>query len=129
VRRLFTTFAYGLPGIGLLVLRLAAGSALIGHSGAALAAGASLDGGVLHALCALLGLLLVAGLWTPIAGVLAAAAAAWNAYASPGDVGFYALLATIAIALALVGPGAWSIDARLFGMRQIKIPTGRQKSQ
>lgn len=80
-------------------------------------------------LCALLGLLLVAGLWTPIAGVLAAAAAAWNAYASAGDVGFYALLGTIAIALALVGPGAWSIDARLFGMRQIKIPSGRQKRQ
>lgn len=129
MRRLFTTFAYGPPGIGLLVMRLGAGSALLGHSCAALAAGASLGGAAVQGLCALLGLLLVAGLWTPIAGVLAAAAAAWNAYASPGDVGFYALLGTIAIALALVGPGAWSIDARLFGMRQIKIPTGRQTRQ
>lgn len=129
MRRLFTTFAYGLPGIGLLVMRLGAGSALIGHSYAAFAAGASVGGGAVQALSALLGLLLVAGLWTPIAGVLAAAAAAWNAYASPADVGFYALLGTIAIALALVGPGAWSIDARLFGMRQIEIPDGRQKRE
>ncbi len=110
-------------------MRLGAGSALIAHSWAAFAAGASLGGGAVQGLCVLLGLLLVAGLWTPIAGVLAAAAAAWNAYASPGDVGFYALLGTIAIAVALVGPGTWSIDARLFGMRQIKIPSGRQKRE
>ena len=110
-------------------MRLGAGSALIGHSCVAFATGASLGGGPVQALCAVLGLLLLAGLWTPIAGALAAAAAAWNAYASPGDVAFYALLGTVAIALALVGPGAWSIDARLFGMRQIKIPNGRQESQ
>ena len=110
-------------------MRLGAGGALIAHSCAAFAAGSSLGGGVVQALCGLLGLLLVAGLWTPLAGVLAAAAAAWYAYASPGDAGFYALLGTIAVALALVGPGSWSIDARLFGMRQIRIPSGRQKSQ
>lgn len=110
-------------------MRLGAGSALLGHSCAALAAGASLGGAAVQGLCALLGLLLVAGLWTPIAAMLAAAAAAWDAYSNPGDVGFYALLGTIAIALALVGPGAWSIDARLFGMRRIKIPNGRQKGQ
>lgn len=110
-------------------MRLGAGSALIGHSCAGLAAGASLGSGAVQALSALLGLLLVAGLWTPAAGLLATAAAAWNAYASPGDAEFHALIAAIAIALALLGPGAWSIDARLFGMRQIKIPNGRQKRQ
>jgi hypothetical protein len=122
VRRLFTTFAHGLPGVGLLVMRFGAGGALIGHGCAALTAGPSLGGGALQALFALLGLLLIAGLWTPVAGVLAAAAAAWNAWVSPADAGFHGLVATLAIALALVGPGAWSIDARLFGMRRIRIP-------
>jgi putative oxidoreductase len=129
VRRLFSTFAHGPPGIGLLVMRLGAGSALIGHSCAGLAAGASLGSGTVQALSALLGLLLVAGLWTPVAGVLAAATAAWNAYASVGDAEFHALIGATALALALLGPGAWSIDARRFGMRQIKIPNGRQKRQ
>ena len=129
MKRLFTTFAHGLPGIGLLVMRLGAGGALIGHSCGAFAARTSPGSGAVQALSALLGLLLIGGIWTPIAGVLAAAAAAWNAYTSPDDVGFYALLGTIAIALALVGPGAWSIDARLFGMRRIKIPNDTQKRQ
>ena len=110
-------------------MRLSAGSALIAHSCAGLTASASLGSGVVQALSALFGLLLVAGLWTPVAGLLAAAAAAWNAYASLGDVEIHALIAATAIALALLGPGAWSIDARLFGMRQIKIPNGRQKRQ
>ena len=77
-------------------MRLGAGSALIGHSCAGLAAGASLGSGAVQALSALPGLLLVAGLWTPAAGLLAAAAAAWNAYASPGDAEFHALIAAIA---------------------------------
>jgi len=31
------------------------------------------------------------------------------------------MLATLAIALALIGPGAWSVDARLFGWKRIDI--------
>ncbi len=33
----------------------------------------------------------------------------------------FVLLATIGAAQALVGPGAWSIDARLFGWKRIDI--------
>ncbi len=67
-----------------------------------------------------LGLLLLAGLWTPVAGTLVAAEALWNVFAS-GHPWRWIMLATLGAALALIGPGAWSIDARLFGWRRLEI--------
>jgi putative oxidoreductase len=32
------------------------------------------------------------------------------------------ILATLAISLAMIGPGAWSIDARLYGRKQLLPP-------
>jgi hypothetical protein len=32
------------------------------------------------------------------------------------------MLAAVGAALAMVGPGVWSIDARLFGRKRIDIP-------
>jgi len=58
-------------------------------------------------------LLLLVGYMTPIAGALAAAYGLVGA--SPVDL----YLFVIAAAIVLVGPGAFSIDARLFGRRQI----------
>jgi len=67
-----------------------------------------------------LGLLLLAGLWTPVAGALLAAEALWNVFSS-GHPWRWIMLATLGAALALIGPGAWSIDARLFGWRRLEI--------
>jgi hypothetical protein len=67
------------------------------------------------------GLCLAAGLWTPIAGALVAASGVWSAFVQPGDPLARVLLATIGAALALIGPGAWSIDARLFGWKRIDV--------
>lgn len=66
-------------------------------------------------------ILLIAGLWTPIAGALVALIELWNAYSRPEDLWFYILLGTLSVALALLGPGAWSADARLFGWKRIDI--------
>lgn len=68
-----------------------------------------------------LAILLLAGLWTPVAGALVALIELWNAYSRPGDPWFYILLGTLGVALALLGPGAWSVDARLFGWKRIDI--------
>jgi hypothetical protein len=43
-----------------------------------------------------------------------------------GAVGPHALLAAIGLCLALLGPGAWSIDARLFGRRRVEIKQLRE---
>jgi len=69
----------------------------------------------------LLGVLLLAGLWTPIAGALVAVITIWEMVSHPACRPQYVSLSIIAAALALLGPGAWSVDAWLYGWKQIKI--------
>jgi len=65
------------------------------------------------------GILLLAGLWTPIAGTIVALIELWKIFAVPNDAWSYLFAATLAGGLALIGPGAWSLDARLFGWKRI----------
>lgn len=76
------------------------------------------------------GLLLMLGLLTPVAGVLApilAAAVAfeWALPPSPWSVQIRAValpFSAIALSLVALGPGAYSLDARLYGVKQLRIP-------
>jgi putative oxidoreductase len=68
------------------------------------------------------GLLLLVGLWTPVAGALVAAIEVWKLFLHVGDPWIYVLLGTLGAALTMLGPGAWSIDARLFGWKRIDLP-------
>jgi hypothetical protein len=69
-------------------------------------------------------ILLFAGLWTPISGALASVLSFWNLISKTGDPWVNILLAAIGAAMALLGPGAWSVDARLFGWKRIDLPDG-----
>ena len=62
------------------------------------------------------GILLMLGFWTPIVGTVAVLVEAWKFLTLPGDRWLWLLLGTISAALAMLGPGRWSIDARLFGV-------------
>jgi uncharacterized membrane protein YphA (DoxX/SURF4 family) len=66
--------------------------------------------------------LLLVGLWTPVAGVLMAIAEFCLAFSHPTDPWMHILLGALGAALAMLGPGAWSVDARLFGRKRIQIP-------
>jgi uncharacterized membrane protein YphA (DoxX/SURF4 family) len=44
-----------------------------------------------------------------------------------GDTWIHVFLAAIAASMAMLGPGAWSIDARLFGRKRIDIDRTRGK--
>ena len=105
-------------------MRVAAGSALLLHGIAALANGAPIAAVALHSACAAMGVLLALGLWTPAIGALAAIGAALHGFFSPADASFYLLLATLCVSLALLGPGVWSVDARLFGWRRVEFRNG-----
>ena len=47
---------------------------------------------------------------------------------TPSDLGVDILLGTLGTALALLGPGAWSVDARLFGWKRVEIRNGNGTS-
>ena len=129
MRRLFSTFAHGVPGIGLLLLRLTTGGALIYHGVTPLVRHAPFAPAAVRALLILLGVLLLAGLWTPIAGALVAVITLWEMVSHPAFRSQFAWIAIIVAALALLGPGAWSVDAWLYGWKQIKITDRRPSGQ
>lgn len=113
VQRLFSTFPTGGAGIGLLLLRLTAGFCLVIRNRT------SFDGTwpaiSIGSTAVLSAVLLVVGFLTPVAGILAVAAALL------GNGSSGVALALVAAALVLLGPGAYSVDGRLFGRREIVI--------
>jgi putative oxidoreductase len=126
LQRLFSTFADGWPGVGLLLLRLLTGAALIHFGIANLREARPLTTVVLQIIGVGAGILLLVGLWTPVAGTLAAIVKVWIALSRflshSGDPWIAIIQAVLGAVLAMVGPGAWSIDARLFGRKRIDIP-------
>jgi putative oxidoreductase len=121
MRYLFSTFPGQWPGLGLLLLRLAqAVSSVFDVRFYPWGLG---EGVALAILCAQLltsGLLAV-GLWTPMVGVILAVAESIRVIAGESIDGRPATLAVIGLSLAMLGPGAWSIDARLFGRKRIDL--------
>ena len=74
------------------------------------------------------GILLIVGLWTPIAGTSIALIEIWKMLTVAGDKWVWLLLGTVGAAVAMLGPGLRSIDARLFGWRRIEAPPRKTTS-
>ena len=120
LQRLFSTFADGWPGVGLLLQRLLAGAVLLYQGITCVSSTTACALIVPQAVGAVAGAFLLIGLWTPVAGTLVAMADAWLVWSSAGNAASSVLLAVLGGTLAMIGPGAWSIDARVFGRRHIE---------
>jgi uncharacterized membrane protein YphA (DoxX/SURF4 family) len=140
LQRLFSTFPGGWPGVALLLLRVTIGVTSAAQGAFYLPHDGTWTLGPLFA-CLLLGIsgaCLLIGFLTPyVSGLIGvgsiASATSW--FPTPtgslldGKVASLEMI-VMAVAVALLGPGAFSVDARLFGRREIVIPppTARPKS-
>ena len=120
MQRLFSNFADGWPGRGLLIQRLLVGLALLYIDFACLSATPGCMAAVSKSIGAVAGLMLIAGLWTPIAGFLIVGAEGWIALSSANA--FSVVLGVLGLTFAMIGPGAWSVDALLYGRKHIAFP-------
>ena len=122
MQRLFSTFPEGWPGTGLVFLRTVAAILPVQQGIAGLLTAPLEALAIVQLAAAGAAALLMVGLWTPVAGVLMAIAELCLAFSHSTDPWTHILLATLGAALAMLGPGAWSLDARLFGRKRIHIP-------
>jgi uncharacterized membrane protein YphA (DoxX/SURF4 family) len=74
---------------------------------------------------AVAGVFLSVGLWTPVAGAATAMIGLWSMFSGAGDPWSQLQLAILGAGLAMIGPGALSVDVRLFGRKRIDLPNGR----
>jgi putative oxidoreductase len=114
-------FPNGWPGIGLLLLRLVSGIFLIHDGVAELMRTPQWEAAIRESLATGLGLFLLVGLWTPVAGLLVVIVESWAVMSATESLRGCILLASLGAALAMLGPGVRSIDAHLFGRKRIDI--------
>jgi putative oxidoreductase len=108
-------------------MRVVAGSALVVRAGLTLWSDPPPLNVIIPAMLLIgAGVLLIAGLWTPIAGTLVALTEIWKMLTLPGDKWLWLMLGTAGAALAMLGPGLWSVDARLYGWKRLE-PTPHTK--
>jgi hypothetical protein len=103
-------------------MRLVAGIAFDCRGVMSLRAGTAIGAAILHVFGAGVGILLLAGLWIPIVGTVVMLLELWSVFSQAGDPWIHILLGTLGAALALLGPGGWSVDAYLFGWKRIDPP-------
>ena len=120
MHRVSSTFADRLPSHGLLLLRVIVAIALIVRC-VQLVNGESLQAITPHVIAAVAGLFVLFGLWTSVAGAVVALIELFIAFSHHHDPWLSVLLASVGVALALLGPGNWSVDARRSGWKRIEI--------
>ncbi len=129
MQRLYSAFPHGWPGFGLLLLRVVVGVTAAVQGGVHLVTVANLTLGtyVLAGLAIASGLAVLIGFLTPFTGVVLSLSIPLFWFPSPAAGLFLdkiasPLIMADAIAIAFLGPGAFSVDALIFGRREVLIP-------
>jgi len=121
LQRLFSIFPNGWPGAGLLVLRIASGAYLLTNGITTIAVSGASSLGSLAFASTIPGGLLLIGLWTPVVGILTALLEALMILKTIEEPKEGILLICVCAAIAMLGPGCWSIDSVLFGRRKLDV--------
>ena len=122
MQRLFSTFAEGWPGAGLLAQRVLTSTVLLYFGVSQILQSDRLGPSVPYMIAAVAGIFLLLGLWTPVAGITIAMAEVWIFL---GWSGFWLppiMLAGLGGTVAMIGPGMWSVDAKLYGRKHLQNP-------
>jgi len=121
-------FPPGGPGIGLLLLRISVAATFV------LIVANRADLSTIHLIfvgALLIALSLVIGLLTPYLSFVVCMYALVNLFGAGSRLDELLVVSLMlnAAALALLGPGAYSIDARLFGRRVVVVPPRKDPGQ
>jgi putative oxidoreductase len=121
MQRLFSTFPNGWPGCGLLLLRVTCGAPLLVIGSAKLWAGQVDAAFWIELFNCLTAMLILAGLWTPLASSSQALLQGVLAFVGGTFEWAHLMLAITNISLVMLGPGSSSIDACLYGRKRIDL--------
>jgi hypothetical protein len=121
LQRLFSMFPNGLPGAGLLLLRLVSSFIIVTGSIITIAGKPPAQTLILQSIAIPAALLLLVGLWTPITGLAIVVVEIAMAWSGTKGIEISVLLATLGAALAALGPGSHSVDAKIYGRKRIQI--------
>jgi putative oxidoreductase len=120
IQRLFSSFPDSWPGAGLLLLRLAIGVPAVVSALWILSSGPEPGRVVAHVMALSCGSLVLLGLWTPVAAGALALLQVLCALARHYDL-MQLAAALVPLSLSVLGPGAWSIDAKLYGRKRLRV--------
>lgn len=118
-------FPPGGPGIALLLLRISVAARFVFT--VAIRTDSSSNHPLFFVAALLIGLALTIGVLTPYLSFILCVYALVSLFGAGGhlDVLLFAALLLNSAALGLLGPGAYSVDARLFGRRVVVVPPPR----
>lgn len=105
----------------MLLLRVLGGAPAVVGGITALLSEPGLPASWMHVIGVTGGSLLLVGFWTPIGGALQALAQGYLALRNGGVEASRLISGAIAVSLIMLGPGAWSVDARLYGRKRIDV--------
>jgi putative oxidoreductase len=123
LQRLFSTFAEGWPGVGLLLQRVLTSAIIVYYGIVHLLEPSSVTTTLSFLIASVAAVFLFLGFWTPVAGATVAIVGVWVFFVHCSGQSLTAIVvAILGATMAMIGPGIWSIDARLYGRKHLQDP-------